>query len=263
MSKHTRHIPFPSEPLVRKIVENPPLLYAGIRKIAQGITWEVDSIPSVTYEGLGYSKNKLKQLQRNYIDPEEFERVRQILAKRRDKHFTSVALLMRGAKKDSRSMGWCMLNLVVTRGPKIENVEVHYRSTEVILKFGADLAFLPSVFEQLDVHPQKVTFRFANAFLSGVYFPTLCAWWPPVDFLEYLFEHDIQMFKGATRFFLRSAYKEDQRFPYSPENMQHKFAWRVLGPKKMRQIRDYLHEKHKKFGKPLPTQHHSREEDDE
>lgn len=258
----SKRVPFPSEPLVRQIVENPPLIYAGIRKIAQGLTWEIERLPPVTFESLGYSTAKLKQLERNYIDPAELARVQTLLEKRKGKHFTSVAMTMRGGKKDSRSMGWCMLNLIVTRGPNIETVEIHYRSTEVVLKFGGDLAFLPSVFDRLGINPQIIRFRFANAFLSGVYFPTLCAWWPPVDFLEYLWDNDRKMFSGATRFFLRSAYKQEQRFPYSPENMQHKFAWRVLGPAKMAEIRDYLHEKHKTFGKPLPTRHHPMEDDE-
>lgn len=248
---------YPSEPLVRQIIESPPFVFAGVRKIVQNLNWEIKELPRVTFEEIGYGKNKLSQLRRNYINDEEFDRVRKILRSRKDKHFTSVALSLRGGTKDSRSMGWCMLNLVVTRGPRIETVEIQYRSTEVILKFGGDLAFLPSIFDELGLQPDLVRFHFANAFCSAVYFPTLCAHWDagPIDFLSYLRVTDDRFFKASTRFFLRSSMGPNQKFPYSPENQQHKFGWKVLGPKKMAEIRRYLTKEHKKFGKPLPVAH--------
>jgi hypothetical protein len=250
--------------LIIQVIRKPAFLYSGVRKIVQDLNWEVDYLPHLTYQDLGYGKNKEKQMERNYIDSEELNRVKSILTKRKDHQFTSVAMSMRGGKKDSRSMGWCMLSLIVTSGPKLPTiVEVQYRSTELILKFGADLVFLPTVFDRLGIVPNLIRFRFANAYLSGVFFPTLCSFWDPIDFLEFLWKHDRKLFAGGTRFFLRSAYKENQRFPYSPENQQHKFLWSRLGKQRVKLIRDYLHEKHKLIGKPLPNIHHPLEEDDD
>lgn len=251
---------YPTEPLVRRVMEAKAYHYNGLRKIVQGLDWELDSLPVVTYEDIGYGKNKSKQLERNYIDLEELERVRAVLRNREHQSFTSVALSMRGKKKDSRSMGWCLLTIVVTRTTKDETVEIHYRSTELILKFGGDLAFLPTVLERLGVHPSKIRFRFANAFFSGVFLPTLLASTPePIRFLKRLRRVDPYHFQTGTRFLLRSSLKEQQRFPYSPENQQHKFFWSRMPHSDIRDIRDYLKEEHEGFGRPLPFAHETHE----
>lgn len=249
------------ESLIRQVIEKPAFLYSGVRKIVQDITWEVDRLPVVTFEQLGYSKNKLKQLQRNYVNEEEFDRVLGVLTKRSDQSFTSVALSLRGKPKDSRSMGHCMLSLVVTRGNKLETVEIQYRSTELILKFGGDLAFMPWVFDQLGLNPDLIRFRFANAYLSGVFFPTLCSMWDPIDFFDLLWKKDKKLFAAGTRFFLRSAYKKEQHFPYSPENQQHKFLWARVKKAQIDRIRDYLERKHLTFGKELPKIHYGLHEE--
>lgn len=244
------------ENLIRAAITQEAFMYSGVRKIVQGLTWEVDRLPSITMDELGYTKNKVQQLQRNYVNEEEFDRVRTILKKRAGQSFTSVALNLRGKPKDSRSMGHCMLSLVIARGNKKETVEVQYRSTELILKFGGDLAFMPWVFDQLSLNPDLIRFRFANAYLSGVFFPTLCSMWNPTEFLEFLWTNDRKLFSAGTRFFLRSAYRKEQHFPYSPENQQHKFLWSRLGKKEIERIKDYLERKHKTFGKELPRIHY-------
>ena len=243
--------------LIKQCIEQEAFLYSGVRKIIQDLTWSINELPDLTYADLGYGANKFKQLHRNYINEEELERVRTLLDKRAGQSFTSVALSLRGAKKDSRSMGHCMQTLVVSWKKDCETAEFQYRSTEVIQKFGADLVFARYLFDELDIDPSIIRFRFANAYLSGVFFPTLCAHWDAIDFLDYLWEHDQRLFAGGTRFFLRSTYREDQHFPFSPENVQHKFAWKNLD---MPRIRDYLEKKHKKYGKPLPKIHYNKDE---
>lgn len=259
---------FPSYPLIKLILEAPGLMYTGNRKIVQDITWEIEiddeeydhnAVFTGSYEDLGYGKNKHKQLVRNYVNPEEFERVKTILAKRRKQGFTSVALSMRGGKKDSRSMGWCMLNIVVTRKRGFESVEVQYRSTEAILKFGGDLVFIPWVFKELGLNPGIVRFRFANAFLAGIFTPTLFGHPEgpdPIKFLEYLEVADPELFPGGTRWLLRASYKKDQFFPYAPHAQQHRILWSTLTKRKIGDIRDFLEERHKKFDKPLPKLFH-------
>lgn len=253
----------PQESLIRSVIAKPALIYSGVRKIVQSIDWEVSAShlleSPLTYDQLGYGRNKANQLQRMYWNEDEASRVRSLLTNRSAHQFTSVAMSMRNGTKDSRSMGWCMNSLVITRVPKvIETLELQYRSTEVILKFGGDLAFLPWVIEQLGISPTVIRFRFANLYLSGVFFPVLCSFWDPIDFLDLLWCEDRKLFAGGTRFFLRSTYKENQSFPYSPENVAHKFAWERLD---MPLIRDYLHSKHLLIGKKLPTRHHPEEDE--
>ena len=146
-----------------------------------------------------------------------------------------------------------MNSLVITRKKDLEVVEIQYRATEVIRKFGGDLAFLPWVFEQLDIDPDIVRFRFANAYLSGVFFPTLMAFWDSTDFMDYLWKNDRLLFTGGLRFLARSAVTEYQTFPYSPEQREHLFAWENLD---MEQVREYIFDKYKKLGKELPVAHH-------
>lgn len=258
-----------STALIERCVMDKAFLYSGVRKIVQNQLWEFEGETFnnhiLSYFDLGYGKNKEKQLERNYINRDELIRVQEILHKRKNHQFTSVAMMMRGGVKDSRSMGWCMLNTIITSGPKLPTVvEVQYRSTEMILKFGADLVFLRDLLRiRLNIQPDIIRFRFANAYLSGVFFPTYCRFNDPIKFLELLWRHDRKLFAGGTRFFLRSTYKEAQRFPYSPENQQHKFLWSHFSKNEIKRIRDYLHEKHKKIGKPLPTTHHKLEENDD
>lgn len=245
--------------IVSQALQTDAFVYQGVRKILNGVTVGSIGLPAVKFEDLGYGPNKFKQLCRNYVNEEEFARVRAILNKRRDQSFTSVALSMRGKPKDARSQGHCILSVVITRSKEEERVEVQYRSTELVLKFGGDLAFLPWVFDQVgvDCHSNlPVTFRFANCYLSGVYFPYVAKFWEPVSFLQAVRKDDPRLFAQGTRFFLRSAYREDQIFPYSPENVAHRFGWKTLGKRGMRNVRDYLEAEHKKFGKPLPKLHY-------
>ena len=259
--------------------EHEAYAYQGVRKIINGVAWSLDWNPVetlrweddrgeklgikslVSFDQLGYGRNKFKQLVRNYVNEEEFARVRTVLERRAGKSFTSVALSMRGRAKDARSMGWCILSIVVTRHKGEERVEVQYRSTELTLKFGGDLCFLPWVFDQIGVNPKMVTFRFANCYLSGVYLPYLVTFASdPVSLLYGIKNRDETFFASASRFFLRSATKRDQFFPYSPENVAHKFGWEHIPAPTMKRIREFLAEYHKKFGPLTWIQHHRKGE---
>lgn len=256
-------------PLIIRALSQEAFAYQGVRKILQDITYEVpgnDAFPILAggYSDIGYSKNKHSQMLRNYYNADEFARIRTILEKRQKQSFTSVSLSLRGKPKDTRSQGWCMNSLVLSRARDgRESIELQYRSTELILKFGGDLVFIPWILKELGLDPsaKRITrFRFANAYLSAVFFPTAGALWgDAVEFLETVWKYDQELFRHGTRFFLRSAYREDQVFPYSPENQQHKFSWKTHRAD-MPRIRKYLEQKHKTFGKILPTTHYAKGE---
>lgn len=235
--------------VARTVIERPDvLILGGIRGMVGGLTVEVPGIPPTTLDQLGYGRSKIPQLMRNYWNEKEAERVRAILAKRGTRDFTSVAMMMRNGEKDSRSMGWCMLSLVITRAKKQPTVvTVQYRSTELTMKFGGDLVFLPTVFERIGIKPDVVRFQFANAFLSGVYFPYLGVFWPGgmIPFLEYLEDKNPELFLVSS-FLFRSACDVNHVFPYSPEARAHKFAWQRHD---MRAVRVYLGARYKALGK--------------
>lgn len=227
--------------LIKAALKQDAAAYSGVRRIIQNFTWEIDTLPDLTYEDLGYTKAKEKQLMRNYYNAEEFLRVKTILEKRSKKSgLTSVALLLRSKPKDSRSMGHCMLNMVVSRLNRVEVVDMYYRSTELSFKFGADLVFLHRVFTELGINPSRIRFHFANAFLSGGYWGTLVQFWDPVSLLSYLYEKDRKFFLSGTRVLLRSAIEKNQTYKYSPHNQQHKLLWRVLTPKQLKEIAQFL-----------------------
>lgn len=246
------------EQLIRIVLAKKAELYQGVRKILTDVVWKADppgtgckSIPSHWY-----GPNKTAQMNRNYFNEADIGRCRDILAKRQKQTFTSVAVSMRNGAKESRSQGWCMNSYVVMKTKDRTIVEVQYRSTELILKFTGDMLWLPFIADRLEIKPDVYRFRFASCYLSGVYFPYVCAGgWDAIEFLETVRYSDPKLFAQGTRFFLRSSYKEDQVFPYSPENVAHRFAWKHL-KKQMPRIRDFLEEEHKKYGKPLPHLHY-------
>lgn len=242
--------------LIVQALRQKAFVYQGIRKILQAVDWEPARLPEVTFADLGYGNNKAKQLERNYWNDEEIERVYTVLHRRQKKAFTSVAVSLRNKPKDSRSMGHCMLSLVVSRTRDIQTVEVQYRSTELGLKFSGDLAWLPTLTKALGVEPDIYRFRFANCFLSGVYLPYIGAYWEDgaVDLLERAQVLDPRFFESATRFFWRSSMQEKQFFPYSPEAVAHKFNW-AHNRAAMPDIKRFLASAHAKFGKGKPEIH--------
>ena len=76
---HTNFWPLP---LYLAVAEAPIAGWQAIGKVAQNITFEAKELPEWELADWGYGKNKIKQLDRNYIDEQEFERVRAVLKKR-------------------------------------------------------------------------------------------------------------------------------------------------------------------------------------
>lgn len=235
---------YPTWGAIEASLAAPVYLYNGARKIVRSLVWSPATYPEVDLQHLGYKKpeTKLKALDRMYFNPVEAERVTALLHKRRDQAFSAVAMSMRAGAKDSRSMGWCLESIVFSvTDPGDVRATVMYRSTELIKKFAADLAWLPRVFERLEVQPSSVDFFFANAYLSGVFFPTLFLYVDPIEFLERLRVNEYPLFLVGTRFLRRSVRDEHHRFPYSPEHHQHQLAWSRY-PKTMKRINSYLKE---------------------
>ena len=233
---------YPTWGLIEACLAAPLFQYNGARKIVRDVIWAPGQIPAVDLEAIGYARSgvKMKALQRMYFDPKECQRIKTLLKKREKQSFTAVSMSMRAGEKDGRSMGHCIDSTVIASDEHAQTwVTVMYRSTEVIKKFTADLAFLPWVFEQLEIKPSGVSFFFSNAYLSGVFFPTLFGSLDPIEFLKMLRRREPVLFVVATRFLRRTVRSRNQKFPYSPEQHQHEFAWKHF-PKKMKIISDYL-----------------------
>jgi hypothetical protein len=247
---------FWSWPLYQAAIISKATGYQAIGKVVQNLTYEVKNLPAWELSDWGYSGNKLKQLNRNYWDKEEFDRVKSILARRASTKYTSVAVSLRGAPKDARSQGWCMLSLVISRYKDWSSVEVQYRTTELILKFAADVWYLRRLLDYLEVEPDLYRFRFANCALSGAYFPYLVDKVDLVKFLKFVHQGDQEFFFRTTRFLLKSSYREKQHHPFSPERLSHRFLWQRASREQIRDVRGFLEPLHRATGRPLPKDFH-------
>jgi hypothetical protein len=245
-------------PLYLKAATKHTAGWQAIGKVVQDVTIYRDNLPDWNLKDWGYGGNKIAQLERNYINHEEFNRVRAVLRKRDDGKYTSVAVSLRGQPKDSRSQGWCMLSLVISRTKEWTRVEVQYRTTELILKFAADVWFLGVICKQLGIEPEHYTFRFANCALSGAYFPYLIDKTDLVRFLSQIHDADEAFFFRTTRFLLKASYRPDQYHPFSPERLSHRFLWERGTARQIKAIRDFLEPLHRTTGRPLPKDFHDK-----
>jgi hypothetical protein len=245
-------------PLYLRAVRAQTVGWQAIGKVVQDITYETPYLPTWELSDWGYGNNKAKQLERNYVNEEEFDRVRSILTRRGSSKYTSVAISLRGRPKDSRSQGWCMLSAVISRNKEWYSVEVQYRTTELILKFAADVWFLRKILADFGIKPNVCRFRFANCALSGAYFPYLVDKIDLVGFLKLVHKADEEFFFRTTRFLLKSSYREDQYHPFSPERVSHRYLWKNASWKEIVRVRNFLEPLHKATGRPLPKDFHDK-----
>lgn len=205
--------------LIRQAAYAEPLLYAGVRKIVEDFSFELDSLEQAfEYADLCYTPAKGSQLKRNYWNQESWDAALEKLASREGKEHSSVAVRLQAAEKDSRSQGFCMQNLVITRTRKKTSVDIFYRSTEVIQKFAADLMFfaqeLPPILTANGIKPDVYRFKFANLYVSAMFAPIYVRFEEdPRDFLIKLRQHDPQ-FARTMALVLRKYYQEDHNYTY-------------------------------------------------
>ena len=204
------------------IASAPTLVISGVRKIVGDISWQIPGSAlktDLTFEDLGYTtKGKFGQLKRNYWNQESVDIAVKKLLSRKDSVHASSAIRLQAGDKDSRSSGYCMQNMVITICGDKSFVDIYYRSTEVSMKFLADLIFfckvLPPIFEELGIEPELIRFKFANAFISALYQPVFLRFEQnPVGFYKHLQKHDPRFFR--TYSLASSKYlKEEHSYTY-------------------------------------------------
>lgn len=183
--------------LCYKVAELPGI-YTGVRKVVQGVTHSTTELPEVDLAQLGYRGGKVAQLMRNYFNQAEVDAARKKLAARRTSPHTSVALNTIGQAKDpTRSQGHCIRSLIITQTPKWTEVDIVYRSTELIQKFTADMVLIPMILKELDLahKPRIYRFYFANCFLTALFAPVLFQHTDPIDFYQHLKRVDPRYFR--------------------------------------------------------------------
>lgn len=165
--------------------------FGNVEFILPGKVWAKGfdmELHALGYKTNGGRSTKMAQLTRNYFNPESIVAAKEKLWKRivKKSNYTSVLVDLTGQDKDSRSQGHCMSSMVITHIPKnlkgeeTLTIDVYYRITEAIKKFGADLLFLttkviPEVLPpQLNVNNiTEVRFHFSNIYFSPFFLPVL------------------------------------------------------------------------------------------
>lgn len=173
--------------LCYNLAKEPKVCTAGTRKILRGVNWTTEFDDSLTLTHTGYQAKlglKINQLNYHYRNQESIDRAVEDYSDRIDKGtYGSVGVSMHGEqKKGYTKQGFCIQALTLTlvpqaRGIRTTEVDVFYRTTEVVKKFGADLVFLRDEILpefQLDAAPlSTVKFHFANLSVHPMFFTLL------------------------------------------------------------------------------------------
>lgn len=167
-----------------ELAKTPGVCTAGSRKILRGVQWSVPALDqSLQLSNMGYNEErgiKLRQLEHYYLNPESIDRA---VSDYNDRMSTggygSVGISTHGNTKEGYTkQGFCIQAFTLTHLPKRETeVDIFYRTTEVVKKFGADLIFfrdrvLPH-FELDNAPVTKINFHLANVSVHPMFFSLL------------------------------------------------------------------------------------------
>ena len=169
------------------LAKQPGVCTAGSRKILRNIQWSVPCLDdSLTLGYLGYKEatgTKMAQLKRYYWNEQSISRgVSDLEHRVMDMGgYGSVGITTHGKTKEGFTKhGFCIQAFTLTALPKKRTeVDIFYRTTEVVKKFGADLVFfrdvvLPEFNRALEVSPiTQVNFHIANLSVHPMFFPIL------------------------------------------------------------------------------------------
>jgi len=192
--------------LIKHAVALPTFVLHGVRKIVQGVRWDEKELPPALdiLRDLGYKPVKVTRLLNLYYNKEEVAKAKAKLKQRVGEEHSSVSILTRNMEKTHPiTQGWCIQNVVISqrwhRKELTTTADVFYRSTEAIMKFGADITLLHNIFDGVGVKPSVVRFYFANLYVSAVFFPLLFRHTDGVAFFQHIRKHDPAFWWLATK----------------------------------------------------------------
>ena len=222
--------------LIRKVSFMPhdAGIYNGVRKIVRGVTHRVTTLPIPNLEMLGYKEAKIRQLLRNYYNEGEISSAKKKLQVRRAASHTSVSISTLGGAKDSRSQGFCIRNLIITQTPKFTEVDIIWRSTELIQKNTADYALIPLILQDLDIAHEPSVYRmyFGNAYVTALFMPLLFINTDGIAYFEQLKQADPKYFKTALSAFAKFTEKTC-RYNYKHRVKMYNFTHKHLPVKEL------------------------------
>lgn len=225
----------------RSIIHEPAASHAQERKFMEGLSWKIPG--GVWQRGcrhklsdLGYSNSgtKMTQLTRDYMNLDDIELAHKAFHKRKDQSVTTWYISTIGAVK-TNAQGHCIRGLVLhytsprvtlDKKPRL-TIDIVYRTTELLRKFGADLIFLteiliPKVLEDNPwgiTEPDEVRMYFSSCFFSALFIPVFFQYVDATEFLSNLY-----LVQGDSIFYRRCVYRTKTMLEKEPET--YKFASR-------------------------------------
>ena len=246
------------------LASTPADLYSGSRKIIRNIMLEFSPIMDLTLSDAGYSNAKMHQLRRNYLHQESIEAASGLWNEYREKpKYRSVAISCfarlvkdHGGPRGSK-MGSCLLAITITMlNRKEAEVNLHYRTTEFLKKFPADLIFLyEDILSQFDFSGmtiKRVVAHFDNITFHPAYFTTIIPHLEePVEELEKIRKKDKYCFdwiiKWSARYLIPEQGRGIQKFAQA---VRVKMDAEKRIPKDVKRILvDYINEHHPGFAR--------------
>lgn len=223
---------------VQSVAEVQPSAYVQIRKMVNGHQWEVPY--SVFKTGINFEpqvlqyaswKSKFAQLDRNYLNPEEMEKLRVKFLGRMSKEQTCVTARFGNMEKKKDSMGFCMqtISMNLLRKPCAGTpkfvIEIYYRSTECVQKFLADLKYLherilPLILKDVPIEPDCIRFRFCTMYLSSMFLPILFQILDPVTVVKGIQLGDPHWYKRTVGQALGRWLQDDNPYNWRTQKLQ-------------------------------------------
>lgn len=218
-----------------------------IRKIFQHeefcISWkDFESGLSLDCVNMGYAsdKSKMAQLVRNYLNEDGLILARESLKERlasrgAKKQQSCFSVRMFNQEKKVSSMGHCIQTLTLNYIEGSFSIDMHYRTTELVQKFLADLMFLhkivfPIVLEDLPVTPKQVNFNFSTLYISTMFMPILFQVENPYDILLTLQGKDPRFFRIVASA-MRRWLVEETSYNYQTRVKAHNVFRNYVAPK--------------------------------
>jgi len=227
----------------------------------KGKQWERGITHSLV--DLGYSKagSKMTQLKRDYYNEDSVKEAKSTINSRHDQSVSSVGISTLGGKKKN-AQGHCIRSVVINHfDEKVSpfkqssiSIDVFYRTTELLRKFGADLIFLkefliPEIlygteWQRIDI--SEIRFYFSSCFFSALFIPVLYQFVDPVWFLKRLKES-----RGDVIFYRRCLFRTKTMLERSVDNYKfrsrrnmHELAENFMGSGKINRekLETYLKE---------------------
>lgn len=258
----------------------PADFYSGARKILQNVHFSLESRDDLTLKDCGFTRSKLRMLERNYLVKESIDAALELWKGRvaRGKYgsvgFTTYGHYVKGGGhhshyaeihkkrkegdeyKPSRSsvMGPCIQSLTLTlNNDKSVVVDAFYRTTELFKKFPADLVFIQdTLLPPFDIKPTHINFHFANVTCHPMYYVTIIPLLrDPIAALERLRRTDIYFFnwvvKWTARYLVPKYFRGIEKF--SQAMRVRKDALERIDKRTMKALVKYLTDNHPGYRK--------------